>query len=462
MTAKVAIIGSGPAGSSAAILLAKAGHSVYLFERDQHPRYHIGESGILTLPTLLNLLGVEQRVEALGALKKGGVFFDWNEKWWINWGEKGQYTYHVIRSEFDHLLAKRACECGATLIEQAKVDQIFFEGEKATSLSYVKEGKKQQLAFDYLIDASGRAALLARKYLHSQTPLKAFQNVALWGYWHKAQSIHALKSMHQHMGYSPLIDHPITLSAIPHGWIWGIPLHNQTMSVGVVLEQSYFNARKQQKSSKEIYIESLKQSETFTELLKPALFVSQVQKTQDWSYYTQKWSQENFFLVGDAAVFIDPLLSTGMTSAMLSSVNAAACLLELEKKELDPQEIHDFYKEDYQKRFWRLSFIIGALYGAKAYPEDLFYQTHQLTSLDLNGSSFEEIKSSFSSVIAGLEDLKEVTSSELQQIASQRIIEAFNEDPSKLPFLPDLNPHSLQLQLHPLSLLRGKLLKSQV
>lgn len=449
---QIAIIGGGPAGSTAAILLAKAGLEVMLFERERHPRYHIGESGILTLPIILDLLNVKERVEALGTKKKGGVFFDWNERWLVNWGESGQYTYHVIRSEFDHLLLTRARECKAQIFEEASVTAVHFEGSKPTELTYEQNGKKFEVGFDYLIDASGQCAFLARRYFKSQIPLEAFKNVALWGYWIKANSPHSLKGFQGLKGYETDIENPIVVSSIPHGWIWGIPLHDQTLSVGVVLSQRYFNEVKKEKSLAEFYSDSIKKSEVFESLLKPAYLVSSIRRAQDWSYYTSNWAGEGYFLVGDAAVFIDPLLSTGMTSAMISSLSAAACIIELYKKELDPSKIIDFYRDDYQKRFWRLSFVIGALYGAKGHQEDLFYKTHSLTSNDLSGTAYDEIKQSFSSVISGMEDLKELKAFDLQKIAAARLRENFKDFVGIIPKLPDLTPHDLELTFSPIGL----------
>ncbi len=447
-------MGGGPAGTTAAILLAKAGFKVTLFEKDRHPRYHIGESGILSLPYILQLLDLEERVAALGSKRKGGVFFDWNEKWLINWGDAGQYTYHVIRSEFDHLLLTRARECGVEVFEETKVEEVLFTEDKATSVIISNNGRKEVVC-DYLIDATGRAALLARRYLKSQVPLNAFQNVALWGYWLKVNSPHSLEGFQNIKGYSKDIENPIVLSSIPNGWIWGIPLHDKTWSIGIVLSQKFYNDQKKNKSRKELYIESLKKSEVFVDLLKKGMLVSQVQQTQDWSYRTTKWGGDNYFLVGDSAVFIDPLLSTGMTSAMLSSVTAAACIKALEKGKLNRKKITSFYAEDYQKRFWRLSFVIGALYGAKGHSEDLFYNTHCLTSKDLKGKAYEEIKNSFSSVISGLEDLKELSTFDLQKIASDRLRENFKEYIQVIPKMPYLEPNSLELCLESIALKEG-------
>lgn len=452
MSSHIVVMGGGPAGCTLAILLAKAGYQVTLFEKDQHPRYHIGESGILSLPTLLKLLDLKERVEALGSKRKGGVFFDWNERWCINWGESGQYTYHVIRSEFDHLLIQRAKECGVKVYENTQVLNVNFESGHPKSVEVKSAEKKWSARCDYLVDATGRNAILARRYFHSQVPLEAFQNVAVWGYWMKSLSPHTLEGFKSADGYHSQIQNPIVLSSVPHGWIWGIPLHNQTLSVGVVLQQKEFLSRKKQLGLKELYLEALKSSDVFSHLLKPALLLPQIRQTQDWSYRTTFWAGNRTFLVGDSAVFIDPLLSTGMTSGMLSAVSAAACIIELEKNEYDAKEIYDFYASDYEKRFWRLSFVIGALYGAKSHPEDLFHKTHTLTSKDLFGGAYEDIRSSFSSVISGMEDLKEASAADLQRIASKRIRNNFSKELNTIPKLPDLAPSALELSLAPLGL----------
>ncbi|MCH9633140.1 MAG: Kynurenine 3-monooxygenase [Chlamydiae bacterium] len=449
---QVIIIGGGPAGSAAAILLAQAGIKVLLFDKDKHPRYHVGESGILSLPFLLQLLGVEDRLVNLGVKRKGGVFFDWNERWLINWGATGDYTYHVERSEFDHLLLKRAQECGAQVFEEHKVKEILFEGERPVGVKVENSKKEKDYFCDYLIDASGRSALLARQYFKCQKPLKAFQNTALWGYWLKANAPSTLAGFEDVDGYSDEIENPITISAIPNGWIWGIPLHNKTLSVGVVLSQKYYDSVKKEMSKSEIYSRAILESEAMKDLLEPACLVSPLRMTADWSYVTEKWAGPGYFIVGDAAVFIDPLLSTGMTSAMLSSVTCAACIKEIYNKKIAPEKIFQFYGTDYRRRFWRLSFVIGALYAAKGHPSDLFYKTHCLTSKDLEGAAYDDIKRSFSSVISGLEDLKEVTASELQKIAGDRLRSSFKEYINIVPKMPYLPRNDLELIFEPLGL----------
>ncbi len=449
---QVIIVGGGPAGATAAILLAEAGISVLLFEKDKHPRYHIGESGILSLPFILRQLGVEERLVEMGTNRKGGVFFDWNDRWLINWGATGDYTYHVKRDEFDALLIERAKECGVEVLEECKVTEVLFDKERPYGVVVQTPSGLQNYYCDHLIDASGRAALLARQYFKSQKPLEAFKNVALWGYWFNAKTPNTLSGFEDVDGYSENIENPIVISAIPHGWIWGIPLHNKTLSVGVVLSQKYYDGIKGGSSKKEIYSKALLESDVMRQLLQPASLLTPVQMTADWSYYTEQWAGPGYFIVGDAAVFIDPLLSTGMTSAMLSSVSCAACIKELYNKKIDPEKVYQFYADDYCRRFWRLSFVIGALYSAKGHRSDLFHKTHSLTSQDLNGAAYEDIRRSFSSVISGLEDLKELKAAELQKIAGDRLRENFKQYINLVPKMPYLPRNEIELVFEPLGL----------
>lgn len=449
---RVIVMGGGPAGTTAAILLAKAGIEVLLFEKDQHPRYHVGESGILSLPFILQLLGVEETLIKRGFKKKGGVFFDWNHKWLINWGVTGDYTYHVDRAEFDHILLERAKELGVQVFEKTSIEEVLFEKKRPKGVIAKNKDSLKEYTCDHLIDASGRSAILARKYFKSQKPLAAFKNVALWGYWLNAQTPQMLEGFEDVDGYTDQIENPIVISAIANGWIWGIPLHNKTLSVGVVLSQKYYDQIKKSKSKKEIYVDALKESNVMTTLLKPAHLITEIKMTADWSYVTDKWAGDGYFIVGDAAVFIDPLLSTGMTSAMLSAVTAAACIKEIYQEKIEPKIAYEFYADDYQRRFWRLSFVIGALYSAKSHPEDLFHKTHSLTSRDLSGAAYQDIKRSFSSVISGLEDLKELQTADLQEIAGKRLRENFKHYINIIPKMPYLPRNQVELVFEPLGL----------
>src|SRR5260370_10550817 len=102
----------------------------------------------------------------------------------------------------------------------------------------------------------------------------SFQNVALWGYWKDAGT----------MAFAP--EGSIAVGSVPDGWFWGIPLHDGTMSVGLVLHKTTFKEKRQQdKSLEQIYFDAMSECPLILDLVKSGTFISkQMKAEQDYSY----------------------------------------------------------------------------------------------------------------------------------------------------------------------------------
>src|SRR5437667_12371406 len=133
----VAIIEGGPAGSSAAGMLARAGRRVILFEREKFPRFHIGESLLPFSMKAFARLGLHEKFLRAGFLKKYGgeivsACSDTGTKFYFKDGYRSQtdHAYQVTRGDFDKVLLNHAAECGAEVQEQTSVDQVEFSNDE--------------------------------------------------------------------------------------------------------------------------------------------------------------------------------------------------------------------------------------------------------------------------------------------------------------------------------------------
>jgi len=136
----VAVIGGGPAGSTAAALLARRGHRVIALEKAHHPRFHIGESLLpMNLP-VFERLGVLDKVRALGVFKRGADFEADNERGYNTYefaraiGNSPPHAYQVWRQDFDKMLYEHARDCGADAREGHEVIAVEQTGPRESLL----------------------------------------------------------------------------------------------------------------------------------------------------------------------------------------------------------------------------------------------------------------------------------------------------------------------------------------
>ena len=220
------VVGGGPAGATAAALLARAGHSVALVEKARHPRFHIGESLLPATMPLLERLGVLEEVRALGVRKRGADFTAADGRSQaitfahVMRGSAAEGAVQVERARFDDLLFRRAVGCGAVPFEGATARVEGLAGEVRLVLKGA-DGGEVRLAARELIDASGRDGLLAR-HLDLRVADPNHQSAAVFGHYRGAGFREGEREGN------------ISLYWFQHGWIWMIPLPDGVMSVGAV------------------------------------------------------------------------------------------------------------------------------------------------------------------------------------------------------------------------------------
>jgi flavin-dependent dehydrogenase len=314
--ADVLVIGGGPAGSTAATLLAEQGYRVALLEKDRHPRFHIGESLLPANMPLFERLGVADEVRRIGMRKNGAEFvapwlgrgetFEFKDAWDKACG----YAYHVRRSEFDEILIRRAARAGAEVIEGCRVRAAEFTDAPLPVRVRADgaDGASETWVARFLIDASGRDTFLANQ-LGAKRRNAKHNSAAMYGHFRGATR------------YAGEREGNISIYWFEHGWLWFIPLADGTTSIGAVVWPAYMKQRKLPLN--EHFMATIAMCQPLAERLEHATRVSAVEATGNYSYTANRSHGPNYLLVGDAFTFIDPVFSSGVWLAMNSAAAGA-------------------------------------------------------------------------------------------------------------------------------------------
>jgi flavin-dependent dehydrogenase len=314
----VAVVGGGPAGSTAATLLARRGYKVIALEKARHPRFHIGESLLpMNLP-VFERLGVLDKVRALGIFKPGADFEADNDRGYNTYafaraiGNSPPHAYQVWRQDFDKMLYDHARESGADAREGHEVLSIDQIGPRETRLEVrTDEGRSYGIQARYLVDASGRDAFLsARKKLRRKNG--QHQSAAIFGHFRGA----ALRAGEDAGN--------ISVYRFDHGWMWMIPLPDGVMSIGAVCRPEYLKQRKGR--TVEFLMDTLHLSPGLKKRIEGAELISEVRVTGNYSYDSTQMGGPGWVMVGDAFAFLDPVFSSGVYLAMSGAEQAAAAV----------------------------------------------------------------------------------------------------------------------------------------
>ena len=316
----VAIIGGGPAGSTTAALLARAGRRVIVFEREKFPRFHIGESLLPFSMKAFTRLGLHEKLLRAGFIKKyGGEIMgacsDTGTKFYFKDGYRSQtdHSYQVTRGDFDKVLLDHARESGAEVHEQTPVGSVEFSKD-GVELA-VRYNGSHSIRARYLVDASGRTSVLGRQFKIKKT-YDHLQKLSIFAHYDGVSRAEGIDG---------------TLTTLIRGidrWFWIIPLTPERTSIGVVLDSEVF--RKSKLSAEDFLEQALAEQPIIAKRMMPnGRRASKVYVATDFSYRSTKLFGDRWLLTGDAAGFIDPIFSSGVFLAMFSSEQCADALNEV-------------------------------------------------------------------------------------------------------------------------------------
>ena len=319
----VIVIGGGPAGSTVSTLVAQRGYRVGLFERERFPRFHIGESLIPETYWVLKRLNMLPKMQRSHFVRKYSVQFvnargRQSAPFYFrdNKPHECSQTWQVVRSEFDAMMLNNAREHGVDAHEGVHVLDVIFEAERAVGVRIKDvDGERREIRAAVVVDASGQAAMLQNRFkLRLWDPV--LNKGAIWTYWGGAY-----RDSGRDEGATMVLQ-----TADRSGWFWYIPLHDDTVSVGVVAPFDYlFKGRN---GHEQTYREEVERCPAVRDRVAGARQATGYFATRDYSYRSTRVAGDGWVLVGDAFGFLDPLYSSGVLLALKSGELAADAIVD--------------------------------------------------------------------------------------------------------------------------------------
>jgi flavin-dependent dehydrogenase len=313
----VIVIGGGPAGTTAATLLAQQGLSVTLLEKERFPRFQIGESLLPYNNDLFARLGVSDQLASGNYVPKYGAYFvtgDGRVAYSFRFDQRLQDPYRrsfqVKRADFDHLLLTNAEKQGVRVLQQTAVASVdLSDPERAV----VRTAARETLSARFVVDASGHSSVIGNRH-GGREEVESLKKIAFFAHYRNVPRAEGKD------GGSTVI------VVLKNAWFWLIPVSDDVMSVGLVVDRDHYT--KCGLEPEALLKETIAASPWVAERMKHAERVTQVYARKDFSFRMKNMVGPNYVLTGDAAGFLDPIFSTGVFMAMKSADFAADAAAE--------------------------------------------------------------------------------------------------------------------------------------
>jgi FADH2 O2-dependent halogenase len=308
----VVIMGAGPAGLTLGCYLAQAGVECLIIEKAHHPRPHVGESLMPATVRVLREIGFHGYVETAGFPRSGGVVYHPEEGFDVtlaygSFPQEGidqDYTYHVDRARFDMLLMKHAENLGCRVLQGVGVDEVLFDDDgTAVGVQTKVGGQSLDIPARVVVDAAGRATRLGRQLdLRKDHPV--FDQFALHTWCVDVARGRSKTESYTHIYFLPEV----------RGWAWQTPIDDSITSIGLVASRAAY-----QESGLEIedfFRASLKLNRKLARATSRGSRINDLKGEVNYSYRLDRVCGDGWLAIGDAARFIDPIFSSGVSVAM--------------------------------------------------------------------------------------------------------------------------------------------------
>lgn len=373
------IIGGGPAGSTAGLVLARAGRKALIIEKGDYPRFTIGESFLPRTFVLMQELGLIDELRKIPHTEKYGAEFSMGHELTSTmfyfhqgfFGTKGE-TFNVARAEFDNMMQQQAVKAGAEQWTKTTVKEILEMKDGSVRLLTTRGEVRGR----YLIDASSQASFVG-KQLKTRRPI-AHPNLQKIAYFEHFENTKR----------PPGVDEGNPFFAMcREGWFWMIPLDKTKTSVGLVIDATL--ARKVDVPADQMLRWGIDRCPAIRARMLNATGPLKNRAIADFSYSCKPFSGPGYFLCGDAAVFLDPVFSSGVCMGMVAAKQTAESIHAILDGRMTPAAArakHDDLVASSSATFFR---IIRAFY------------THPFRDLFLHNMAPLKIQKAVMTILAG-------------------------------------------------------------